>query len=87
MSKLRYIVRIDRDPGSDWGASALDVPGCVATGKTVDSALRRIRSAIELHLEGLREDGVAPPRPRRRLVLPERGRRAAVVYACVEVAA
>jgi len=30
MSKLRYVVRIDKDPGSDWGASVLDLPGCVA---------------------------------------------------------
>ena len=41
MRKLRYLVRINKDPDSDWGASVLDLPGCVATGRTIDSALRR----------------------------------------------
>ena len=45
MRKFQYLVRIDKDPGSDWGASVPDLPGCVATGKTVDAALRRIERA------------------------------------------
>ncbi len=56
MKTLQYMVRINRDPGSDWGASVPDLPGCVASGKTIDSALRRIERAIELHIRGLRED-------------------------------
>jgi predicted RNase H-like HicB family nuclease len=86
LSKLRYVVRIDRDPDSDWGASVLDLPGCVATGKTVDTTLRRIRPAIRMHVDGLREDGHEPPKPRRRVTLPGRGSWAPVVYALVEVA-
>ncbi len=58
MSTIQYLVRINRDPGSDWGASVPDLPGCVATGKTIDSALRRIERGIELHVRGLREDGL-----------------------------
>ena len=57
--KRQYLVRIDKDVDSDWGASVPDLPGCVATGKTIDVALRRIESAIELHLRGLHEDGNA----------------------------
>jgi len=41
MKKLQYLVRINKDPDSDWGASVPDLPGCVATGKTVDLALPR----------------------------------------------
>jgi predicted RNase H-like HicB family nuclease len=44
---MQYVVRINRDPDSDYGASVPDLPGCVATGKTIDSALRRIERAIE----------------------------------------
>jgi predicted RNase H-like HicB family nuclease len=33
-----------------------DLPGCVATGKTLDTALRRIEQAIALHVRGLRDD-------------------------------
>jgi predicted RNase H-like HicB family nuclease len=46
----QYLVRIDRDEDSDWGASVPDLPGCVATGRTLDSALRRIERAIALHI-------------------------------------
>jgi predicted RNase H-like HicB family nuclease len=87
MKKLHYLVRINKDPHSDWGASVPDLPGCVATGKTIDAALRRIQGAIELHLRGLRADGVRPPRPRQRAVVPRRTSRQVDFYATVEVAA
>lgn len=87
MRRRRYLVRISKDANSDWGASVPDLPGCVATGKTVDSALRRVQGAIRLHLEGLRADGVAPPSPRQRVVLPRRSSKGLDVYATVEVAA
>lgn len=47
----------------NWGAYVPDLPGCVATGCTRADVERRIRAAIELHLEGMREDGIAPPEP------------------------
>ncbi|PYM18918.1 MAG: hypothetical protein DMD78_26280 [Candidatus Rokuibacteriota bacterium] len=84
---MRYLVRINKDPDSDWGASVPDLPGCVATGKTIDAALRRIQGAIQLHLRGLRADGIRPPRPRQRTVLPARTSRQVDFYATVEVAA
>lgn len=80
-------MRIDKDPESDWGASVPDLPGCVAVAKTVDGVLRRIQAAIELHLAGLREDGLRLPRPRRRMLVgaPRSPRRS--IYAWVDVAA
>jgi predicted RNase H-like HicB family nuclease len=87
MKKLQYLVRINKDSDSDWGASVPDLPGCVATGKTIDSALRRIQGAITLHLRGLREDGIKLPRPRHRSVAPKRTPRLVDFYATVEVAA
>jgi predicted RNase H-like HicB family nuclease len=83
----RYLVCINKDPGSDWGASVPELLGCVATGKTIDSALRRIQSAIALHLRGLREDGIKPPLPQHRSVAPKRTPRVVDFYATVEVAA
>jgi len=38
-----------------------DLPGCVATGATVEEVEAEIREAIEFHLEGLREDGLPIP--------------------------
>ncbi|MDE2511986.1 MAG: type II toxin-antitoxin system HicB family antitoxin [Elusimicrobia bacterium] len=58
----KYLVVIE-DAGNNYSAFCPDLPGCVATGKTRVEANRNLRQAIELHLEGLREDGVAPPRP------------------------
>lgn len=87
MRKLQYLVRINKDPDSDWGASVRDLPGCVATGKTIDVALRRIQEAIEVHLQGMRDDGLRPPRPRHRAVTPRRTRRQVDFFAMVEVAA
>ena len=87
MRKFRYLVQINKDPDSDWGASVPDLPGCVATGKTIDTALRRIQVAIELHLRGMKADGVHPPRPRPRSVVPGRTSRQVDFYASVEVAA
>ena len=87
MKKLQYLVRINKDPESDWGASVPDLPGCVATGKTIDLALRRIQGAIALHLLGLREDGIKAPLPRHHSVTPRRTQRLVDFYATVEVAA
>jgi len=40
-----------------------DLPGCITTGRSVEEIERNIREAIELHLEGLREDGEPIPEP------------------------
>jgi predicted RNase H-like HicB family nuclease len=86
MRKLKYLVRISKDPESDWGASVPDLPGCVATGKTLDVTLRRIQAGIEMHIQGMREDGIEPPAPRQRTVTPQRTSRVVDFYALVEVA-
>ena len=85
--KRQYLVHIDKDENSDWGASVPDLPGCVATGRTLDSALRRIEGAIALHIRGLREDGMPVPQPRHRAITPKRTSHQVNFYATVQVAA
>jgi predicted RNase H-like HicB family nuclease len=46
-----------------YSAWSPDLPGCVATGGSLDEVEQRMREAIDLHLEGLRFDGIAIPRP------------------------
>jgi predicted RNase H-like HicB family nuclease len=87
MKKLQYLVRINKEAQSDWGASVPDLPGCVATGKTIDMALRRIQTAIALHVRGLQEDGIKVPPPRHRSVTPRSTQKLVDFYATVEVAA
>ena len=53
---MRYAVVVEKAEGN-YSAYVPDLPGCVATGATPDEAGRRIREAIRLHLDGLREDG------------------------------
>jgi len=60
----RYLIVIE-DAGSNFSAYAPDLPGCIATGATLDEVKQRMREAIAFHLEGLREDGIEPPEPTR----------------------
>ncbi len=59
---MRYAVVIERAE-LNWSAYVPDLPGCVATGQTIDEVTREIREAIEFHLEGMRADGSAIPPP------------------------
>ena len=63
---MRYAVVIE-DAGSNYSAYVPDLPGCVATGRTVAETEVAIREAIEFHLEGLREDGSPVPPPTSRV--------------------
>lgn len=51
------------DAGSNFAAYAPDVPGCIATGRTVDEVTATLREAIEEHLEILCEMGAEIPVP------------------------
>jgi predicted RNase H-like HicB family nuclease len=55
-------VVIEGEEGS-YSAWSPDLPGCVATGRSLGEVEQRMREAIEFHLEGRRLDGVAIPRP------------------------
>ena len=59
----RYLVLIEGGPPSNYSAWSPDLPGCVATGDTLEEAEQEMRAAIALHLEGLDEDGQAIPDP------------------------
>jgi len=59
---MRYAVVIEKAT-DNYSAYVPDLPGCVATGATIEEVEARIRKAIEFHLDGLREDGTPPPEP------------------------
>ena len=63
---MRYAIVIE-NAGSNFSAYVPDLPGCVATGVTIDEVERLIREAIEFHLEGLRQDGTPIPPPSSRV--------------------
>ena len=62
---MRYAVVIEK-AGNNYSAYVPDLPGCVAVGDTIEETEMEIRSAIEFHIEGLREDGLPIPAPQSR---------------------
>jgi predicted RNase H-like HicB family nuclease len=71
----------------NYSADCPDVPGCVAAGRTVDETLRRIRSALSMHLRSMREDGLRAPRAATPLAKLVRRNGVDQIYAVVRVAA
>lgn len=59
---MRYAIVIEKTE-NNYGAYVLDLPGCIATGATVQEVEQNIREAIEMHLAGMREDGEPIPPP------------------------
>lgn len=60
-----YAVIYERgaDGEEAWGAYVPDLPGCVSTGTTLEEAQLHIREAIQLHLDGLKAEGLPIPEP------------------------
>jgi predicted RNase H-like HicB family nuclease len=49
---MRYSTVVEKAE-NNYSAHVLDLPGCVATGNTVEETEREMREAIEFHIEGL----------------------------------
>jgi predicted RNase H-like HicB family nuclease len=62
----KYAVVIEKSKNG-YGAYVPDFPGCVALGDTPAEVQKLIIESIELHIEGLREDGIAIPQPTTRI--------------------
>jgi len=58
----RYAIVIEKAP-NNYGGYVPDLPGCIATRATVEETESLLREAIELHLDGMREDGLPIPDP------------------------
>jgi predicted RNase H-like HicB family nuclease len=59
---MRYAIVIEQ-AATNFSAYVPDLPGCVATGNTLEEVEANLRAAIAFHLEGLREDGLPVPPP------------------------
>lgn len=58
----KYAIVVERAK-RNYAAYVPDLPGCVATAATIEEVERLLREAIELHVKGLREDGLPVPEP------------------------
>ena len=59
---MRYAMIIELGE-RNYSAYLPDLPGCIATGETLDEVRQNMSEAIELHFEGMREDGLPIPKP------------------------
>ncbi|MEK6303935.1 MAG: type II toxin-antitoxin system HicB family antitoxin [Acidobacteriota bacterium] len=60
-----YVVIYERGSENEenWSAYVPDLPGCVSTGETFEESQDNIREAIQLHLEGMKAEGLPIPEP------------------------
>lgn len=58
-----YIALIHKDPDSEYGVSFPDFPGCISAGTNLEEARLMAQEALELHVQGMIEDGEEMPAP------------------------
>ena len=56
----RFLIIIEKAE-SNYSAYSPDLPGCIATGKTIEETERNMHEAMEMHIAGLLEDGLPIP--------------------------
>ena len=56
----KFLIVIEKTE-SNYSAYAPDLPGCIATGNTVEETEKNMYEAIEFHIEGLKEDNLPIP--------------------------
>ncbi|MBK9215384.1 MAG: type II toxin-antitoxin system HicB family antitoxin [Chloracidobacterium sp.] len=61
--KNRYLVVIEKG-ARNYSAFSPDVPGCIATGRTIEETIDSMRDALEFHIEGMIENGETVPAPK-----------------------
>lgn len=60
---MKYAIVIEYLDGYNYSAYVPDLPGCAATGDTLEEVQRNIGEAIAFHLDGMRQDGDPIPQP------------------------
>jgi predicted RNase H-like HicB family nuclease len=58
----KFLVVIEKANGN-YSAYSPDLPGCIATGHSVDETKENMKIAMEMHLQGLVEDHLPFPQP------------------------
>lgn len=68
MKESRYELIIFWDESDQIFVVDPELPGCMAHGRTKREAITQAEAAIDLWIETAREDGIAVPEPRGRLM-------------------
>lgn len=56
----RFLIVIEK-VGNNYSAYSPDLPGCIATGESREEAEKNMHEAIEMHIQGLKEDSAPIP--------------------------
>jgi predicted RNase H-like HicB family nuclease len=56
----RFLIVIEKAE-NNYSAYSPDLPGCIATGSTVEEVKKNMQEAIEIHVKGLKEDKLQIP--------------------------
>ena len=59
---MRYLIVVEHTP-RNYCAYVPDVGGCVTTGRTFEETVENMHEALDLHFEGMAEDGENIPEP------------------------
>jgi predicted RNase H-like HicB family nuclease len=59
---MRYAIIYEKT-ATGYSAYAPDLPGCIAAGSSLEETAELMRGAVEMHLEGMRQDGDPIPEP------------------------
>lgn len=59
---FKYTIVIEKADGN-YSAYCPDLPGCIATGASMEQIVKRMRAAIEFHIRGLKAEGLDIPPP------------------------
>ena len=59
---MKYGVVIEKG-NANYSAYVPDLPGCIATGSSLDEVRRLMKEAIEFHIEGMQQDHEPVPEP------------------------
>ena len=63
MAKVFYLGVVERGLHGSFGVFFPDFPGCVSAATTFEETVAGGQEALELHLDGMREDGLTIPGP------------------------
>jgi predicted RNase H-like HicB family nuclease len=63
MTKLFYPAILEKEPGSAYGVTFPDLPGCVSAGDTAEQALVNAHEALAGHVALMVHDGDPLPKP------------------------
>ena len=58
----KYLVLVEQGL-HNYSAYSPDLPGCVSAGDTVEETLANFQEALQMHIEGILEDGDSLPVP------------------------